>query len=455
MSASAKPLLDALDERIDGMLDACTSCGRCVEVCPSPATAGVTLASPADVISSLKQTLRSGAELAPVDSEAAEQWAAVCCGSGYCIKACPEQLNPRFLLTMVRRAAMKRDVDMSERRELGRKNFKKMSRGVRVLSRMQLSPDVLARLNSAPSKSREVPPDIVFYTGCNLLKTPHIGLLCLDVFDRLGVDYDVQGGPASCCGIFQTRSGDDENALRQGERTLSRFEETKTSEVVTWCPTCQIQFGEAMLPVQKKVSAPSFDLTMFPIYLASRLDELKPHFKQAVNRRIALHEHPGSHGVTEAVLTLLNAIPGVEIVDLRSPRIGYTLNALGSLGGQQRNLLANELEAAEAAGVDTLVGIFHSDHRELSAHEQDWPFEIINYMEVIGEAMGLHHDDLFKRMKTLRDVDAIIEECADMMATHGLDLDEAREVILADVINEQMLSPRRTEHPHAPELIPG
>ena len=69
--------------------------------------------------------------------------------------------------------------------------------------------------------------------------------------------------------------------------------------------------------------------------------------------------------------------------------------------------------------------------------------------------MGLHHDDLFKRMKTLRDVDAIIEECADMMATHGLDLDEAREVILADVINEQMLSPRRTEHPHAPELIPG
>ena len=45
------------------------------------------------------------------------------------------------------------------------------------------------------------PPDFVFYTGCNVLKTPHIALLALDIMDTLGVRYQVMGGPSHCCGI--------------------------------------------------------------------------------------------------------------------------------------------------------------------------------------------------------------------------------------------------------------
>ena len=37
----------ALDSRVDEMLDACTRCGKCVEVCPSVAPAGITDASAA------------------------------------------------------------------------------------------------------------------------------------------------------------------------------------------------------------------------------------------------------------------------------------------------------------------------------------------------------------------------------------------------------------------------
>jgi len=36
------------------------------------------------------------------------------------------------------------------------------------------------------------------YLGCNVLKTPHIALLCLDVLDRIGTTYRVAGGPANC-----------------------------------------------------------------------------------------------------------------------------------------------------------------------------------------------------------------------------------------------------------------
>ena len=51
-------------------------------------------------------------------------------------------------------------------------------------------------------------PDIVMYLGCNVLKTPHIALLCLEVLDRLGARYKVFAGPAYCCGVIQYRAGD-------------------------------------------------------------------------------------------------------------------------------------------------------------------------------------------------------------------------------------------------------
>src|SRR5262249_42756680 len=66
---------------------------------------------------------------------------------------------------------------------------------------------------------------------------------------------------------------------------------------------------------------------------------------------------------------------------------------------------------AEHAGIDALVAVYHADHRELCAHERDYPFRIMNVLEIVGGSMGLHHDDHFKRLKMLQDVDAIAADC--------------------------------------------
>ena len=90
-------------------------------------------------------------------------------------------------------------------------------------------------------------------------------------------------------------------------------------------------------------------------------------------------------------------------------------NSLNALPEYKRGLQLAELEAAEAAGVDALVAIYHVDHRELCAHERDWPFRIINILDIVGASMGLHHDDHFKRLKIMQDADAIVADCADML----------------------------------------
>ena len=114
-------------------------------------------------------------------------------------------------------------------------------------------------------------------------------------------------------------------------------------------------------------------------------------------------------------------------------------NALNCLPDYKRGLQKSELEAAEAAGVDALVALYHVDHRELCAHERDWPFRIINVLEIVGESMGLARADEFKRLKLMQDADAILADCADMLAANGLDAAKAREVVVSAMLAEQPL----------------
>ncbi len=428
-----------LDTRIGGILHACTACGACVKACPTPAVTGTDVSQPQAVAAGVLDILRDR----PAANQA-KRWATECCGSGNCLSVCEEGINPRFMLTMARRALAEKKPE-SIRRVEGKRAFKAMSRGVRVLSRLQLPPDQMERLSPASHPERDTPPDLIFYTGCNMLKTPHIGLLCLDVLDRLQVTYEVYGGPANCCGILQLRPGDTANAARQAGRTLQRFAERNPATLVSWCPTCQMQFSETLTPVTARDQ--QMDMKMLPVYLAARLEELRPLMTRPVPKRVALHEYPGSPEVVESVTAVLAAIPGLEIVDLGIESLGYQLTSLSQMPDKQNQHIAESLHRAEQAGVTTLAGIYHADHRELVAHENQWPFEIVNYMELLGESMELHRPDLFKRLKLMQDVTSIVAESEAMIAAYNLDLEEVRDVILKDLLADQYLPIDRTKHP--------
>jgi Fe-S oxidoreductase len=275
-------------------------------------------------------------------------------------------------------------------------------------------------------------PDFVFYTGCNVLKTPHIALLALDVMDALGVTYRVLGGPTHCCGVQQLRAGDTETLGRVAQTTLDKLAASKTGQVLAWCPSCQMQFSEITLPtIERMRGARPFEMTPFMRFLATKLDQLKPLLREPVPLRIALHRHPGIAGVMEAAELILRAVPGLELVDLKVPAVGLMSNALATLPEFKRDLYRRELEAAQAAGVDALVAVYHADHRELCAHEAEYSFRIVNMLDIVGQSMGLARDDHYKRLKLMQDVDAIAADCQDLAARHQLNPDTTRQVIAA------------------------
>ena len=76
---------------------------------------------------------------------------------------------------------------------------------------------------------------------------------------------------------------------------------------------------------------------------------------------------------------------------------------------------------------------------------QDVTFEIVNVMELIGQSMGITADDIYKRLKKMSEVDAMMDDCADMIEKHGLDPNEARDVLLADQLAARPLQGRIVE----------
>ena len=94
------PFEIALDLRVAEVLDRCTACGACVEVCPMPGPAGIDATRPAS-----DRRRRAERSCAATDHpEASARWATVCSGSGHCIPACQHGVNPRFMLAMARLA---------------------------------------------------------------------------------------------------------------------------------------------------------------------------------------------------------------------------------------------------------------------------------------------------------------------------------------------------------------
>jgi len=377
-------------------------------------------------------------------AEGSEQWTGACTASGNCIAACPEGLNPRFMLAAASVQAKRHQAGVEEVRKTGAALYRNMSRGVRVLSRLQLPPEDLARLGQASGSADDRPmeADFVFYTGCNVLRTPHIALLCLDVLDALGIEYRVMGGPSNCCGILHLTPGDTAAAGKLAFNTIRNLSAGGTKELLSWCQGCDKQLGDTMVPTYRQATGEDpFVTNMFITFLAGRIEDLRPLLIHPVEKRVGLHEHAGANEVSESAKRLLQAIPGLEFVDLPEVQMaGNCTNYVGRPELQDR-VHTDLLAAAAKAGVDTLAGVYHACHRDLCNHEADWPFETINMMELIGQSMGITRPDLYKRFKTMADLDAIIAESSELIALNGLNTADVREEVAAGILAGRRTTP--------------
>jgi Fe-S oxidoreductase len=425
---------ERLEAIAEAAADRCTQCGKCFEVCPTAREVGLDAREATTRVGELLAlTRRAEQPAAPL-----MKWLNACDGSARCSDACPEGINVRQWVSIAKMQALK----VGRAAEVGVKNaadrFRHMAQAVRLLASMQLPSQTLRRI-LAPAEQRTA--DVLFYTGCNVLRTPHIVLNVMDILDALELDFDVVGGAAHCCGVYQFQEADLPNYERIGHRTFQRFGQSGASRVLTWCPTCTRNFGELEQPVE----SPGFDLGHVSEFLAANLDELKRRFvADQPRRRVVIHEHLGIGATLESMRALLGAVPNLELLELPQDS-GFSY----ACGGQAAKFKDREAaihralaEGAVRIGADTVATMYHSCHRALAGTEAIYPLRVVNFTDVIAEALGRGgHADYYQLYKKGGAMDQAVSAARKFLQDNGVKVDEASiQSLTADIFNETGLA---------------
>jgi heterodisulfide reductase subunit D len=432
--------MSAYAERLEALAadaaDRCTGCGKCFEVCPTAREIGLDAGEAKLRVGELSALTLNGGQAA----DGLQKWLNACDGSARCSDACPEGINVRQWVTIAKMKA----VDAARPREVGAANaanrFRHMAQAVRLLASMQLPSETLKKI-LAPAEKRTA--DVLFYTGCNVLRTPHIVLNVMDILDALQLDFDVVGGTAHCCGVYQFQEADLPTYERMGHRTFQRFGQSGASKVLTWCPTCTKNFDE----LEKDVEEPFFDLGHVSEFLAANLEALKARFVDQPKRRVVIHEHLGIGATVDSIRRLLSAVPNLELVELVQDS-GFSYACGGQAAkfkGREQAIHRALAEGAVAAGADTIVTMYHSCHRALAGAEAAYPLKVVNFTDILAEALGRGgHPDYYRLYKTGGSMDEAVKAAARFLANNGVRLEEASvQSLTADIFDETGLAGSR------------
>lgn len=414
-----RDLTDFMADTARGITDACTSCGACVDICPVVPHAGLADVPNETIVGGVLDVLRQGGEL----TGRAAAWAHQCDGCGLCIPACPEGINPRTMLMLANSVTAETHTDTPQL-------FRKMARAIRLMAAMQLDTGDMAKLLQPP-RPRDVP--VVFYVGCNAVRTPHLLFNAMYVLDAIDIDYEVLGGPAACCGIIHTKwEGEAKTGARVTDGTLSRFGDFRPERVLSWCPSCQLHIGETLNGYQQTDFA--FEhVTKFMIDNESKLQSL---YRQPVPMRVLLHAHDGMADLGENVAQLLKAVPGLEIADI-AWESGYTCGGSGAdrSPGLKAERRAATLARAAQPDVDALVSLYHGCHGQLAASAEQGGKPVVNFTDILVRALGGEpRRDAFEGWRMAGDWQALVSETLPTLRGNGMDLDaQWLEDVLPDV----------------------
>jgi Fe-S oxidoreductase len=236
---------------------------------------------------------------------------------------------------------------------------------------------------------------ITFWFGCNMLRHAEMIRLSIMLLECIGYDVDTVGGPAYCCGTAHDHQP--HAASNMAGRTVARFNDAAAKDargtVVTWCPSCHMHMSDIMAPG----NAVQFEIAHVTELLAERADRLVPLFKVPVCRRVLLHRHIGfaTHvAVNDRVASVLSRIEGLALID-GPAHPGHMCSALATVPGALKAAASGTWSAAIAENVDTLCTIFHSCHRELLALDGRNSIRVINWVQLVAEAMGLQVSDAY------------------------------------------------------------
>ena len=245
---------------------------------------------------------------------------------------------------------------------------------------------------------------VTFWYGCNVVRHGDIIHSAIALLEAVGIEVTPAGGAGYCCGT--AKDANLRAAEGMGKRTVEKFNAHGTGQVVSWCPSCYRHMNAFM----GEYTDAQFQLSNFAQMLHARRDVLATKLTHRVERKVLLHKHFGFHEVkvNPLVEDLLRLIPGLELVETEVAAPGHMCSALARVPESLKDVTLTLCDVAVAAEADTVATVFHSCQRLLCALEGSEPFKVVNYVNLLTQAMGLPSRDDYKELKLAGSEQAVI-----------------------------------------------
>lgn len=441
MASKYADLAELLTHRGRRFAERCTNCGECLKVCPLfPLTDSASL-GPQAAIEALTDLLKGG----PV-SDVSYDIAFSCTGAcGICAGVCPEKLLPYMAfpsaIARITGSGRQPPALSYQYRPGHRYNF------ASVFSALQMKRSDARWLTRPPDNPD--PVDVVFFGGCSASGTPHTLMEIVDILDSMNMNYVALAGGELCCGAAPLLYGDVQAAQSLGERFVSAISAFSPKKAVFFCTGCHMSCL-GILPRFVSIPFESCELTQF---LVDNLDRIP--LKHRVDRVVTLHDScsVARLGTFEATRTLLKAIPGLSLVEMEHNRA----NALccGGVANTMRPEITPAMRLAamneaRATGAEVMTTICTGCQLSFAPLEDMYDFEVRSYISLIAEAVGVRHEDNFKRLAKHGDVHEVLTDARDKIRVSGFSTDEL-ERVLPDYISRFGIRPAVTTDPPTQE----
>ena len=417
MSSSPKNLESHLQAEKKRTLARCKQCGVCAKKCPIISRTNLNTISAKKIQEAIYRYLQDGA---PNETVYTRVYSCMECFK--CVdQCCPEGLDPFLINEIIKWEYTRRGFTDHPPIDIAHYGDEH-----RILAQIQVLPDEWRRISTptAPQTAK-----YVFFPGCNVYFQPDKILSALDILDLLNIDYAFVPGLDHCCGDAFLYDGAVDHAETVFDRLIDQLAAYRPETVILWCPTCMCRFNKTFGGVKTW----PFELMTLPQFLNQKKEHL--NFKSPLPRKITLHEAcKVAFTELDAVgpRPVLQAIPGVELVEM--PRHGKHTACCGSgaaiyFPDSLAAIRDQRLKEAAETQADLLVDVCHYCHHQFVAREPVYPYVVANYISLIARSLGLGREDIYRKYRILGDVEGILSEAADAVATMPYPRDQIEAVI--------------------------
>ncbi|MDP2647617.1 MAG: (Fe-S)-binding protein, partial [Desulfobacterales bacterium] len=402
--------------------DACTRCGRCVDVCP--ATLAGEPFSPRDFLIWRRAQQRekyasSGdnvARLARVGTAPGDRelfrieriWHCTTCRA--CVQVCPLSLSPPDAIRQARSGVVEEGTQMPSLLAQSLKYVFKYNNPWEATKKKRSrwsDPVTFPDLTE-----KDCPADLCYFVGCTTsMDTRAQGLAraLVRVLTHAGVAFGTLGNKEPCCGDIARRGGEDGLFEMKLEETLDMFDRFNIREIITSSPHCFHTLAREYPLYQSPAASEKCAAWRVRHYSALLWDLIQKgalRFDHVLKRKVTYHDpcYLGRHnGIFDVPRRIITAVPGVDLVEMAHCRA----DSLCCGGGGDRmwqeeldgevKISSLRIKEAQATGAQLLITacplclIMLEDGRKAAGLESQ--LQVLDLNEFLLLALGLADSD--------------------------------------------------------------